>query len=76
MSLPWSEGLYRGLYKSCLGADTVGDIYQSQWESSKKARWSSVGFILQHNTKHQPSPVWNGGKRRVTMGKRKDSQYK
>ena len=76
MSLPWSEGLHRGLYKSCSGADTVGDIHQGQWECSKKARQSSVGFVLQHNMKCQPLPVCNEGKRRVTTGKKKDSWYK
>ena len=76
MSLLQSEGLHRGLYKSCSGADTVGDIHQGQWESSKKARWSSIGFVLQHDAKCQPSPVCNEGKRRATTGKKKDSRYK
>ena len=71
MSLLQSEGLHRGLYKSCLGADTVGDIHQGQWESSKKARRSSIDFVLQHDAKRQPSPVCNEGKRRATTGKRR-----
>ena len=65
MSLPWSEGLHRGLYKLCSGADTVGDIHQGQWESLKKARQPSVGFVLQHDVKCQLSPVCNEGQQWV-----------